>query len=270
MKKPLSDKRHSKDSFIIRLRRAWKSYFCSEFYSCYFSRPGAVFLVGLLSYTPVTPNQITLLMGIFGLLGGFLFCFGTTWSFLIGGCCFILLNILDCADGNLARFTGRTSSIGDYLDRIVHYVTDSAFILGIGVGLFRQYGILTLLLLAIILEIIALTNGLLRDLLITCRIVTVSDSNERKKVALTTSGRRGKILKWFINLFCINISFFHIIVICAIFDIVWDVPFTILGISGTFVLLYFLFYFITQNIKVFIRLRNIYIIYIIPKMNKLR
>jgi phosphatidylglycerophosphate synthase len=41
--------------------------------------------------------------------------------------------LLDCCDGELARWTGRTSITGVYADRVGHYLTDAALISGLGV-----------------------------------------------------------------------------------------------------------------------------------------
>jgi hypothetical protein len=41
--------------------------------------------------------------------------------------------LLDCSDGELARWTGRTSVVGVYLDRVGHYLADAALLTGLGV-----------------------------------------------------------------------------------------------------------------------------------------
>jgi len=40
--------------------------------------------------------------------------------------------LLDCSDGELARWTGRTSITGIYLDRVGHYLAEAALLIGLG------------------------------------------------------------------------------------------------------------------------------------------
>jgi phosphatidylglycerophosphate synthase len=49
--------------------------------------------------------------------------------------------LLDCSDGELARYTGRTSATGVYLDRMGHYLAEAVLLAGLGV---RAQGHLTL------------------------------------------------------------------------------------------------------------------------------
>ncbi|MDA8370091.1 MAG: CDP-alcohol phosphatidyltransferase family protein [Nocardiopsaceae bacterium] len=81
----------------------------------------------------VPPNPITYLMMGFGVLAGVTLAFGGLWSALLA---FVLVQIyllLDCSDGEVARFTGRTSVAGIYLDRIGHYVSEIALLIGLGI-----------------------------------------------------------------------------------------------------------------------------------------
>src|SRR5260370_4862158 len=41
--------------------------------------------------------------------------------------------LLDCSDGELARYTGRTSGTGVYLDRMGHYIAEAVLLAGLGV-----------------------------------------------------------------------------------------------------------------------------------------
>jgi phosphatidylglycerophosphate synthase len=82
-------------------------------------------------------NHLTVLMVLCGMLGGLLVALplgGVAW--LIGALAGALLIqvylLLDCSDGEVARFTGRTSIIGVYLDRIGHYLSEVALLVGLG------------------------------------------------------------------------------------------------------------------------------------------
>ncbi len=66
--------------------------------------------------TALTPNHVTL--GSFALFGlaAALVLLGGGWSY-VAAALLPLSYVLDCLDGQLARFTGRSSAIGDYLDK---------------------------------------------------------------------------------------------------------------------------------------------------------
>jgi phosphatidylglycerophosphate synthase len=81
----------------------------------------------------VPPNPITYLMMAFGVLAGVVVAFGGLWSALAAALMIQVYLLLDCSDGEVARYTGRTSVTGIYLDRIGHYVAEIALLVGLGV-----------------------------------------------------------------------------------------------------------------------------------------
>jgi hypothetical protein len=64
----------------------------------------------------LTPNQVTLTSFFLYALSCYLIVWGGAWTWL-AVITFPVSYILDCLDGQLARYTGRTSPIGDYLDK---------------------------------------------------------------------------------------------------------------------------------------------------------
>ncbi|RKS05475.1 phosphatidylglycerophosphate synthase [Nocardiopsis sp. Huas11] len=81
----------------------------------------------------VPPNPITYLMMVFGVLSGIVVAFGGVWSAVLAALFIQIYLLLDCSDGEVARYTGRTSVAGIYLDRIGHYVSEIALLIGLGV-----------------------------------------------------------------------------------------------------------------------------------------
>jgi hypothetical protein len=86
-----------------------------------------------------SPNQLTGLMVVCGLLGGVAVALPLPrpgWAWLAGAAAGALLVqgylLLDCSDGEVARFTGKTSITGVYLDRIGHYLSEVALLVGLG------------------------------------------------------------------------------------------------------------------------------------------
>jgi phosphatidylglycerophosphate synthase len=83
------------------------------------------------------PNHLTFLMVVCGVLAGVAVALPLTGiGWLVGAIVGALLVqaylLLDCSDGEVARVTGRTSIVGVYLDRIGHYLSEVALLVGLG------------------------------------------------------------------------------------------------------------------------------------------
>lgn len=81
----------------------------------------------------VPPNPITYLMIVAGVLGGVALAFGGLWSAILAALLIQVYLLLDCCDGEVARYTGRTSVAGVFLDRIGHYLAEIALLIGLGI-----------------------------------------------------------------------------------------------------------------------------------------
>lgn len=90
-------------------------------------------LTRLLLRTRVTPDGVTWLMIASGLVAAGLLTLPGIGA-AIGALLAIQLQILlDCSDGELARWLDRRSTAGVYLDRIAHWVTEAALPIGLGI-----------------------------------------------------------------------------------------------------------------------------------------
>jgi len=88
-----------------------------------------------LAATRVSPNQITTARLALGLTAASFLALGDeTWLY-IGAGVFVLAMILDRADGDLARLTGRTSPDGHIFDLISDAICNAIIFVGLGVGL---------------------------------------------------------------------------------------------------------------------------------------
>jgi phosphatidylglycerophosphate synthase len=91
------------------------------------------YLTRLLVRTRLTPNAVTGLMIVSGVLAGAALTLPGPWAAL-GAVALIQLQILlDCCDGELARWQDRRSPAGIYLDRVGHYLTEAALPIGLGI-----------------------------------------------------------------------------------------------------------------------------------------
>ena len=90
-------------------------------------------MVGPLRQSPITPNAITTSTIVFGLLGAWLLARGGA-AVHLGAALAMIAFLLDHADGELARLTGRTSTFGHYYDLFADALVMSALFIGIGLG----------------------------------------------------------------------------------------------------------------------------------------
>ena len=91
------------------------------------------YLTRLLIRTPITPNGVTWLMILDGLAAAALLTLPGIAP-AVGAVLLIQIQILlDCSDGELARWRGVSSPVGIYLDRIGHYLTETALPIAVGI-----------------------------------------------------------------------------------------------------------------------------------------
>ena len=79
----------------------------------------------------ITPNQISLLALVFGIVCGILFWKG---EFLWGSLALFLSAVLDLVDGSVARKTGAHTDFGAVFDWIVDKYVDALALLGVGLS----------------------------------------------------------------------------------------------------------------------------------------
>jgi len=92
------------------------------------SRPITRLLVG----TPVTPNQVSYVVALIGLLGCWFTAQASQHSLVVGAGLVLASGILDGCDGELSRLRLTSSAYGAWLDTIVDEVTTFSYFLAIG------------------------------------------------------------------------------------------------------------------------------------------
>ena len=101
-------------------------------------RPG----VKLVAGTGVTPNQVTTLRLLTGLMAAVAFAQGVQPWPALGAGVLVASMLLDRADGELARQTGKFSRLGYRYDLISDGVSTMAVFIGMGLGAQAQFGAL--------------------------------------------------------------------------------------------------------------------------------
>jgi phosphatidylglycerophosphate synthase len=87
----------------------------------------------LLPFRWVTPDGLTWAMLMLGPVAGVVLTLPHWWSAVIALLLVQLQELLDCSDGELARWRGETGPRGIYIDRLGHYVTDASLAIAVGV-----------------------------------------------------------------------------------------------------------------------------------------
>lgn len=105
----------------------------------YLNRPAAALLVKAVYRTRITPNQLTWISALMGVLSGVLFAQGAPAAFLAAGLAAQLSSIVDGADGMLARARGQCSAFGSHLDLFLDRVIDFSVFAGIALGASRHF-----------------------------------------------------------------------------------------------------------------------------------
>jgi len=119
-------------------RRSLKMPEAEEVFDLIFYRPLAYLLVLPLSITPITPNQITILSLVAGLIAAYYFSMGIPSALFLAAIWYVIANVLDCADGQLARINKNGTPLGRVVDGVADYISSVAIFLGIGFGLEAQ------------------------------------------------------------------------------------------------------------------------------------
>ena len=90
--------------------------------------------------TRVTPNQLTYLMVLAGIAAGAALLVPGVAGAVLGALLIQVYLLLDCVDGEVARWTKRTSVTGVYLDRVGHYLSEAALLVGFGLRTTALFG----------------------------------------------------------------------------------------------------------------------------------
>ena len=96
----------------------------------------SIHITALLVDTPITLNQVSLLMMFMAATGAALLTSHLLWVNAIAGVCLYLSFLLDKVDGEIARYRGLQSPIGILLDRFHHRLFEPLVFLALG---WREY-----------------------------------------------------------------------------------------------------------------------------------
>ena len=92
------------------------------------------FLSAIFISFGVKPNTVTYLSLYLSIIAFLVFVFLPSEYYLLAAILLNLWNILDAVDGNIARYTGKTSLFGHFLDTVACYFTIALSFLAIGLA----------------------------------------------------------------------------------------------------------------------------------------
>jgi phosphatidylglycerophosphate synthase len=132
------------------------AYYSDEFINIYLLRPVAAFIVWLLYPTGVTPNQVTIAAIIAGFAAAWAYLGNTPGWFVVAGVLVTMKDLLDDADGQLARAKQLYSRRGRFLDSIGDAAVDCALFFAITIAVLQSHHSFLIVLLGV-LSLIGLT-----------------------------------------------------------------------------------------------------------------
>jgi len=119
----------------------------------YFNRKVSRPITRWLLRTSLTPNQVTVLSCLVGILGALCFFPGGYWAPVLGALLLQFSVVLDCCDGEIARVKFMESPLGDWLDIVCDTIVSIAVFLGIGVAVWNDGTVRHALVLAAVLAV---------------------------------------------------------------------------------------------------------------------
>ena len=140
---------------------AYKAYEIEELADVYFFRPLGARVARAADAAGLSPTQVTLVGAAVGVVAGLLLYDGRLG--LLGFALLIVHSVIDSADGQLARMTGRTTELGRILDGVAGYMTHAAVYGAIVAGFLGRGGSVTIVALALLSAISNITHAQLYD-----------------------------------------------------------------------------------------------------------
>lgn len=141
---------------------------------------------------PITPNGWTVLMIVVGVAGAAILGVPGLWSAVIAALAIQVYLLLDCVDGEVARWRQTTSAAGVYLDRLGHYTVEAALLAALGVRVDGGYAALGLgTIVGLATAVLALLSKAQTDLVVVARASAGLPLDRERDAAPGTSTLRG-------------------------------------------------------------------------------
>lgn len=124
------------DDEAVRLRTAVKSR--DGFFTTFFISPYSRYIARWCARRGLTPNQVTTASLITALIAAGCAATGDRWGYVASGVLLLLSFVLDCTDGQLARYSLQYSTMGAWLDATFDRAKEYSFYAGLALGAARN------------------------------------------------------------------------------------------------------------------------------------
>lgn len=178
----------------------------------------SVFPLKLLLYTPITPNILSVLWLLTGLVAVFLFSKGTYSYTLIGALLYQFALFVDQLDGPVARFKKMTNLGGDYLDKFTSYLHRTLMFLAIGIGSYNYTKELIYLYAGIIASLFSIL-AIFMKLTEYQVLLTNNKIDELKKESQKIFKRKYFVKEYILEFFRPSTPIINVILVAAIFNL---------------------------------------------------
>ncbi|MEV7384615.1 MULTISPECIES: DUF5941 domain-containing protein [unclassified Streptomyces] len=126
------------DDEAVRLKSAVKSR--DGFFTTFFISPYSRYIARWCARRGLTPNQVTTASLLTALIAASCAATGTRAGFVAAGVLLICSFVLDCTDGQLARYSLQYSTLGAWLDATFDRAKEYAYYAGLAIGAARGGG----------------------------------------------------------------------------------------------------------------------------------
>ncbi|MEW2077780.1 DUF5941 domain-containing protein [Streptomyces sp. NPDC013433] len=123
------------DDEAVRLKSAVKAR--DGFFTTYFISPYSRYIARWCARRGLTPNQVTTASLLTALIAAACAATGTRGGFVAAGALLIASFVLDCTDGQLARYSLQYSTLGAWLDATFDRAKEYAYYAGLALGAAR-------------------------------------------------------------------------------------------------------------------------------------
>jgi phosphatidylglycerophosphate synthase len=123
------------DDEAVRLRSAVKAH--DGFFTTFFISPYSRYIARWCARRGLTPNQVTTASLITALIAAGSAATGTRGGYVAAGVLLLLSFVLDCTDGQLARYSLQYSTMGAWLDATFDRAKEYAYYAGLALGAAR-------------------------------------------------------------------------------------------------------------------------------------
>ncbi|TXS65094.1 CDP-alcohol phosphatidyltransferase family protein [Streptomyces sp. sk2.1] len=125
----------SVDDEAVRLRSAVKAH--DGFFTTFFISPYSRYIARWCARRGLTPNQVTTASLLTALIAAGSAATGTRGGYVAAGVLLLLSFVLDCTDGQLARYSLQYSTMGAWLDATFDRAKEYAYYAGLALGAAR-------------------------------------------------------------------------------------------------------------------------------------